>query len=518
MIVKNFQIEPSTPFSESLIWQLNRDFYNEKGIGAWSHGVVPHYMTSNSMVGKTYAELILGFLKDLGKNGKTSEVVYILELGAGHGRLAFHLLKHLEELVDLAAEKLPPYCYVLSDIVSDNLTFFHDHDQFQDYLQKGILDIAFFDAINSKELVLQYSKKTIQPKSLSQPILAIANYFFDSIPNDLFFIKDKTIASCEVSIDSKEDPAGMETDVLIKHMELSYQHKIVETPIYEDALLNELIEDYKTLATDTYVFFPKNAMGCMKNIEALSSAGLLLLSMDKGYHQKDELENRKEPDVIRHGSLSLWVNFHALSSYCKKNNGQVMFPSFSNFHLELGCLLFLKDKNSYAHLDAAYKQHVNNFGPDDFNSIKQMAYTNVSKLALKELIALYRLSAYDSTFFIKLLPRLKQVIGSISFKERRRISETLDSVWNMYFYINEDYDLAYEIGGMFYDLGFYKEALQYFGHSIQLFGKKADLYYNEALCYYQLREEKLFYKTWDEGKLAFPDFKRFENFEKLDMS
>ena len=106
---KHYQVEASTLFSESLIWQLNRDYYQEAGIEAWSDGVVPHNMTSNSMVGKTYAELILGFLQDLASKGQTTDTVYIIELGAGHGRLAFHILKHLERLKELLQLELPPY-------------------------------------------------------------------------------------------------------------------------------------------------------------------------------------------------------------------------------------------------------------------------------------------------------------------------------------------------------------------------------------------------------------------------
>jgi len=96
---KLHEVESFQLFSESKIWQLNRDYYQDIGIEAWSEGEVPHQITSNSLVGKTYSELILGFLKDLADKGETKETVYIIELGAGHGRLAFHILKHLERLI-----------------------------------------------------------------------------------------------------------------------------------------------------------------------------------------------------------------------------------------------------------------------------------------------------------------------------------------------------------------------------------------------------------------------------------
>ena len=127
-------------------------------------------------------------------------------MGAGHGRLAFHILKHLERLVGHVGWELPKYCFVLSDIVEENLNFFLDHPQFQSYFEKGILDVAYFDAIEGKELELRYSKKTILPESLNQPLLVLANYFFDSIPMDLFYFKDKEIFTCSVSLESSENP------------------------------------------------------------------------------------------------------------------------------------------------------------------------------------------------------------------------------------------------------------------------------------------------------------------------
>jgi len=513
-----FTLESNQPFSKSLIWQLNRDFYHESGILAWSNDIVPHHMTSNSKVGKTYAELIFGFLKDVATKKKSDEIVYMLEMGAGHGRLAFHILSHLEKLLNNTKSKTAKYCYVLSDIVEDNLTFFDDHVQLQGYFRRGVLDTAYFNASESQEIVLRKSQMTINPGALKQPILAIANYFFDSIANDLFYIENRIISACSVSIQSKEDPKEATAEERIKSMEISYQKKEQSTPFYDDQVLNELLEDYRNILKKSYLFFPEKAIKCIQQLRNFSQQGLILLTMDKGYHEARDIMNKPEPDIVTHGSFSLWVNYHAFNLYCENQGGKALFPSFSNFNLDIGCLIFLPKSDTYTETSAAYEQFVNNFGPDDFNSIKRMAYFNIGRLKLTELIALYRLSAYDATFFIKLLPRLKHLAKTISFNERKRIAQTLHRVWEFYFNINEPLDLAYELGGLFYDLGFYSEALTHFQHSVDSFGTKADTFYNQALCHYQLKEDILFYKALNSGKVAFPEYARFGELEKLDMS
>ena len=78
MVPELYEIEAAKKFSESKIWQFNRDYYIQKGLSAFNEDKVPHHLTSNSLVGKTYAELIFGFLQDLASHGQTTETVYIL--------------------------------------------------------------------------------------------------------------------------------------------------------------------------------------------------------------------------------------------------------------------------------------------------------------------------------------------------------------------------------------------------------------------------------------------------------
>jgi tetratricopeptide (TPR) repeat protein len=513
-----FRIESNQSFSKSKIWQLNRDFYQLRGISAFSQDVVPHNLTSNSFVGRTYAELILAMLKDLSDQGKTDEQVYILELGAGHGRLAYHIITHLKKLIQDVKMELPSFCYVISDIGKDNLSFFLEHSQFADFFKEGILDVAYFDAIESKELVLQYAKKTVVTNQLSQPIIALANYFFDSLPCELFHVKEKHITESTINLDAKVDPEKVDSISLIENLQLSYEDAAIEMPFFQNDIMNQILEEYRSLLSDSYVFFPETSMNCIDNIRNLSSEGLLLLSLDKGFHEVHDLESRKAPDVVNHGSFSIWVNFHALATYCEKGGGKALLPAYSSFHLEIASMLFLENSEVYEKTISTYDKHVNDFGPDDFNSIKKLTYNNIARLNIQDLLAVIRLSAYDSTFFIKLLPRIKELSVAITFNERKRIAETLDKVWEMYFSISEAFDLPYELGSVFYDLGFYAEALHYFEQSILLHKNKPDTYYNVALSYYQLRQDKKFYETISVAKESFPDYKLFADLEKLDMA
>lgn len=341
-----YQLEALKLFSESYLWQLNRDFYQQVGIDAWNKGIVPHHLTSNSMVGKTYAELIFGFLSDLSLKGQLEDTVYILEMGAGHGRLAFHVLHHLQQIKAISDIQVPPFCYILSDIVEDNLQFFKNHSQLQPYFEQGILDFSYFDAIDSKEIYLEVAQIKIRAHELTQPIIAIGNYFFDSIPTDLFQIKDKTIAVCSIALSTKENPNEKPVTDVIKGLHLTYQQSFLSKPYYSDRISNELLSEYKAGLKDTFLFFPYKSFQCLENLATFSNKGLLLLSMDKGCHELEDLENKDLPEVIKHGSFSLWVNYHALGRFCEKKGGIARFPYAANYNLELACLFFFTSSSN----------------------------------------------------------------------------------------------------------------------------------------------------------------------------
>lgn len=517
MSAATYEVQAPTRFSESLIWQLNRDFYHTQGIEAWREGRVPHHLSSNAMVGKTYAALIFAFLKDLAAKGQSRETVYLLELGAGQGRLAFHILQHLEQLIQEVTQELPPYCYILSDIVTENLNFFQEHPQFETYFEQGKLDVAFFNGLSSKTIQLKKQKIELSADSLQQPLIAVANYFFDSIPSDLFHFEGKKIESCQVGLHSTENPSEMDEAALLKNLELTFHTTPLQAPFYQSEVLNELLEDYRGALFNSFLFFPQQGIQCLFNLQQLSKKGLILLSMDKGFHEMHDLENSKEPEMVTHGSMSFWVNYHTLGAYCQKTGGAALFPSFSNFHMDLACLLFLPEHESYQEIKSAYRQFVDDFGPDDFNSFKRFTYKHIAQMGLLELLGMVRLFSYDSAFFINILPRLRQVIARISFNERRRLGQVLRKIWAMNFTLNESYDLAFELGGLFYDLGYYQDALDHYAFSTTQYGQKPDIYYNIGLCYYQLREDVLFVENLKTAKLAFPDYERFAHLDSLDL-
>lgn len=66
-------------------------------------GIVPHFITCNAFIGRSYAHVLNGFLRDCvrGRNGMTldpTQPFYVIELGTGSGKFSFFMLKALLEM------------------------------------------------------------------------------------------------------------------------------------------------------------------------------------------------------------------------------------------------------------------------------------------------------------------------------------------------------------------------------------------------------------------------------------
>ena len=86
--------------SESPIWEVQRAYFEIQGPRAWATGTVPHYVTCNPVMARAYAKVIVGFAADCarargGTQASGPRTLYIVELGAGSGRLGWNLVRAL---------------------------------------------------------------------------------------------------------------------------------------------------------------------------------------------------------------------------------------------------------------------------------------------------------------------------------------------------------------------------------------------------------------------------------------
>jgi len=189
-------LDESLPFSQSSLWDSVRHFYSEKGPAAWQEGLVPSHITSNCFIANNYASLLLSFMYD-SKNSRKNEdevdePVYIFEIGAGHGKFGYLVIKKILEQQANSPELYGElkFVYVMTDFAFSNIKFWHNHPKLKEFVAMGLMDFALFDCEHDTDVTLFHSQRKISFKSLKNDVVVIGNYIFDSLRCEHFRLRE----------------------------------------------------------------------------------------------------------------------------------------------------------------------------------------------------------------------------------------------------------------------------------------------------------------------------------------
>jgi hypothetical protein len=484
-----YLIENEQVFSHSQLWEMQRHYYESMGVEAWRHGEVPHYVTSNPRMANSYAEMVFAFWRDQQRLAPLDEPLTICELGAGSGRFAFHFLSRLSLLCAEAHVPMTAFRYVLTDLAPSNLAFWQEHPRFGPYFDAGVLDVALFDINQSKELALQRCDQTITPGSLVQPLVVIANYVFDSIPQDLFYINEQRCEEVLVTLYVGKDKPLPTVAHLLSALECRFDNRAIAKPPYRETSLKRLLADYQRTLVDSYLLFPATGLRCLHRLHALSRQGVMMLSADKGDHRISSLQGRPAPDLVRHGSFSLNVNYHAFKATCEQEGGIALFPTAHHRSVNVGCLLMVPGATDHYHTLSTYRRQVEEFSPDDFYSVMRAAQEHCDTISLEGILAYLRLTLHDGHQFVRYLPRLVELAHLFGPYERDAVVTAAERVWELHFPLGEEMDLADLIARLMYALDDYARAITYFERSNAIYGEHTGTLDNITLCYQQLHQD-----------------------------
>lgn len=492
-------LEDKQRFSKSLLWQLQRNFFEQQGIEAWRQGTVPHYITSNPHIANAYAQVVLGFLRDCYAipNPQDSSVaainpdqpIYIIELGSGSGRFAYHFLKKFHAAYAQSSLNQTSVKYILTDFTEENLNYWKTHPSLQPYLKGGLLDFAGFDAENDQSITLSQSGETLKPDSLSNPMIVIANYVLDSIPQDLFLIENGQISESQVTLASPQAEPNLNEPEILSQLEVSYTQRAINGDFYEEAGFNELLKDYQHTLTDTYLLFPHIALQCLNHLRRLCGDRLLLLSADKGFSREEDLLFRGEPGIALHGNcFSLMVNYHAVGQYVQQQGGLSLTTPHRHNSIDICAAVFGEHPHNYPETCLAFNSAIVQNNPDDFFTLRQILTEHYDALSIEHILAYLRLSGWDGAVFMDCFSVIMAKLEGLASSMQDELLWAARNIWENYYPIGEQRDLPFYLGMLLYSLEYFPEALEYLEHSREIYGDDPNTIYNMGMCYYRLRQ------------------------------
>jgi tetratricopeptide (TPR) repeat protein len=509
-------VEQGQRFSQSLLWTRQRHYFENRGITAWHQGAVPHYITNNPFIANAYARLVVAWVADWTRtagpvHGDRRQPLYIIELGAGCGRFAYLFLKQLQDVGgDLSLSGLRVK-YVMTNFTEGMLDCWVSHPWLRPFVANDSLDFAVVDAERDHPITLRCSAETLTRESLVNPLVVLANYFFDSVPQDVFTRREGKLYEVSVTLTAPDGEPAPSTAGVLGDIDCAYEEHAVTGDAYEREDWNQVLRTYEGRSTDASFAFPTVALQCLDRFRRLSRDRLLLLAADQGYYHEDNLPDAASPPVLMdHGSFSMYVNYHALGRSCLNQGGHVLHPARPGRWLNVSAFLFGGAAEEYRETARTYDEVVNRFGLDDFFTLKKGVEKVYAGLDLAQLLAYLRSSRWDPNILLGCTPVLQVLLPDASAAERREMRTAVARVWDHYYPIGEEADLPFSLGRLLYVIGDYDEALRYYEQSRDLYGTEVVTLYNMALCHHRLGQNALAIRTLEDLRHMAPYFENAE--------
>ncbi len=426
--------------SECQLWRAQRRYFETRGPGAWEPGQVPHYVTSNPFIAGAYARLVLAFARDARARGwlAPDTPLTVLELGAGTGRFAYHLLRRAEDLGGAEAAGLR---YVLSDAYEPTIAAWERHPRLARLFDRGRLDVARFDAERDVELSLRRAGRRLGPGDLEGPLVVIANYVFDGLPQDAFWVEGGRLH--ELLVNERLGPTGEVDATLAEQADLDLEASPIEAGGYYgdaewDALLGSQSARLASREAAACVL-PIAALRCLRALAALPAGGrLMLLAADRGDHRPDSIGGGRDLQVAVHGSVSMRVDFHAIGAWFGSRGGRALHPDAGPQSLDVGAYVLGDEGGALPETDRTFREALAEFGPDDFFSLKKLLDASYDALTLPQALAALRLSAWDARIFEGLAAPLARLAPELELGHALDLERAAARVWETFFPIRED--------------------------------------------------------------------------------
>jgi tetratricopeptide (TPR) repeat protein len=227
----------------------------------------------------------------------------------------------------------------------------------------------------------------------------------------------------------------------------------------------------------------------VRSLAQLSGDRLLLLSGDKAYSQAQDLIAPWGLGLVLHdGCFSMTVNFHALGQYVTRRGGRFLQTAHHHDSLNICAFLLGHPPGDFAETRLAYETAIEQGGPDDFFTLRSALEAHSEDLTLPQVLAYLRLSGWDAEIMGFCLTAIVKQLDQASPPEREELYWAIQQVWDGYYPIGEDNDLALNLATLLFALGYYRDALGYIQHSLRLRGPDAGVIHNAGMCHYYLRE------------------------------
>ena len=463
-------LEIDVPLSSSIIWQMQRDFYMRRGLKAWTEDMVPNFITNNPFLAEIYSRIVFSFLCDRGDRSP-EKPLRIVELGAGPGKFCYLLLRQLTNVLRRKniSPKIVQYC--MTDCSPELIQSWRNNPYLAEFASSGMLE---FDLLQVGE---EMDSSILRRKG---PLVVIANYVFDSLPQDAFIIKNDEISEVLLTTSA---PFGSNAPEFSR-LQFSWKNVDVPADRYEDTSWNQILELYRSRLSTATLLFPSHALRMLQDLARLSEDPLLVLAADKGFTNEDTLLfSQGQPQLEFHGGncFSQMVNFDAISKYFAGIGGAALLPEKHFASLNI-CAFLNEPTIRFPMTTAAYNEAQSGMGTDDLFALLAWLNSHMEEMNVGQILSALRLTRWDPVAFLRFFPILGRQLRTVTV-ERMDLHDAVMRTWANHFPVKaSENEIAFDCGVVLLELRFYHDAIAMFKESQKILGPSAPTSYNLGLC------------------------------------
>jgi tetratricopeptide (TPR) repeat protein len=378
---------------------------------------------------------------------------------------------------------------VMSDITPANLEFYEQHHALQPFIKAKLIDFALWNMETTAPIKLKNAGLELNPETLVNPLILLANYLFDTLSHDAFHIKESQLYELQLSLKTPAANLKGEQVQNLEKIETAYDLRAIEPNYYDDPHLDAPLKLYQQELVDTSLLYPIGSMRALQRLSKLAKGKLLVLSTDKGYSTLDALDHHNHPTLSFHGSFSLMVNFHALSLFCEAQDGDAFLQS-TRKGIKTSCFSLGLKLADLPQTQAALERNLEAFSPGDYFIVHRRVSDSYESCELDFLAAHLHLTRWDPHMYLKMKNRLISLVPNADRDTLAFMAQHMPTLAANYYFLPQSECILFEIGVFFHALKAYEEAIGYYELSHEFIGEQFSLWYNIGLCWYSLDEKE----------------------------
>lgn len=497
-------IQDMVPVEQSKVWELLKAFYQQRGPGASGDGAIAQTATSNACMADAYAAIVADMLRDV-SCGPDAPRPVILELGGGTGRFALQFLRRLLDHHWRDEDGPAEFSYLLTDATEAHVAHWRGQPRLQRLRDQGWLEFGQLALNETPEIAIGDRVLTAQ-QLRDRPLVIISNHVFDSIPTELYRIREGKLQRVLMSLES-DDPAfaGGKPETFATLVPKFSAQDVAQADTGAP-LLDAIVDRYVDLGQDIAIPVPRLAFQFLECfVDRL--APLLLLAGDHAYTNPARFPT--QPPFVIQTYFAEYTNYHAFAELFRHHGGDAQFqrhpdPGFT------AAAFWLPGRGaapSLERLRAAARTQLREFAPLHAMEVLDLLEENIGAATFGQLFAWMRLARFD--------PRVAQICLPIFIEDFHRSDEGLDRQMLRDIYM-EAYDLFlpdgsavnfdYEIAQLLLVLRFDDEALALLESTLVEFGRTPERLYVYGLSLLRLKRRDEARKALEEALEQKPDF------------